>query len=399
VDLDGDGTPETIQAEKIRGQVRVVVRNARGKRVARASAPAPPGGEVAVDLAAGSLGSAGAVLEVTASSADRSCRSLWRLRSGKLQPVPVRASAGPLPPCEAREGWTARFEREAEDAPARYVRERTRPTPRGPHKETQIYRFAGFELEPVESRAEIGGVTIPDWYDAILYPRPAIDALFERFDLAPLRQLPRLTIAADRAGGTFALRFHGGGADTELPVRASSPGSEGATVLRVDGAGAPVDVVVRVAKGVPYEILVRGLAERLDGLYAPVSRIQDGAFRVYPNAAAELSANGLPGAWTIDGGPTVTIAPAPGALDRILFDRESFALDVDRAPAGLDVLLVPEDGKAPSWALDLRGPHAVLRVPVRCPSWPSPAEPDAAVCEGTGTGETLRRLGARINLR
>jgi hypothetical protein len=63
------------------------------------------------------------------------------------------------------------------------------------------------------------------------------------------------------------------------------------------------------------------------------------------------------------------------------------------------VLLVPEREKAPSWALDLRGPHAVLRVPVRCPSWPSPAEAGKAVCEEAGAAETLRRLGARINLR
>ena len=69
-------------------------------------------------------------------------------------------------------------------------------------------------------------------------------------------------------------------------------------------------------------------------------------------------------------------------------------MDVDRAPSGRDVLLVAEREKAPSWALDLRGPHAVLRVPVRCP-----AQAGEAPCEETGAAETLRRLGARINLR
>jgi hypothetical protein len=394
VDLDGDGAPETIEAEKARSGVRILVRNARGRRVASASAPAPRGGEVAVDLASGSLGSAGAILEVVASSAAETCRSLWRLRSGKLQALPVRSAAGPLPSCGAREGWTARFDQEAQDKPARYVRERTRETPRGAHRETQVFQFSGFQLDLAESRGEIGGVAIPDWYDAVFYPRPAIDALFERFDFAPLRELPQLSIDADPAGGTFSLRFHGGGADTDLPVRASSPGPEGATLLRVDGPSGPVDIAVRVAKQVPYEILVRGIADRLDGLYAPVSRIQDGAFRVYPNAAAELSANGLPGTWSVDGRQIVTIAAASGALDRVLVDGQPFAVDVDRAPSGRDVLLVPEREKALSWALDLRGPHAVLRVPVRCP-----AQSGEAPCEETGAGETLRRLGARINLR
>ena len=66
-----------------------------------------------------------------------------------------------------------------------------------------------------------------------------------------------------------------------------------------------------------------------------------------------LSADGLPGTWSIDAQRTITIAAAPGSLDRIQVDRESFAVDLDRAPAGLDVLLVPEHEKAPSWALDL----------------------------------------------
>ncbi|MFN2387143.1 MAG: hypothetical protein ABR576_12820 [Thermoanaerobaculia bacterium] len=399
VDLDGDGRLETVEAEKVRVRVRVLVRDARGRRVASAAAPAPSDGQAAVSVTAGELGSAGALLEVTASSPSQVCRSFWRMRSGKLQALPIRSPAGPLSSCEARSEWTTRFERDAADTPARYLRERTRVTSRGEHKETQVFRFAGFHLELVESRGEIAGVSIPDWYDALFYPQAAIEALFERFDLTPLRQLPRLSVHADLSDGAFSLRFYDGGAEIELPVRSSSPGPEGSTLLRVDGPGEPVEVAVRLAGDVPYEIVVRGLSERLDGLYAPVSRIQKGAFRVYPNAAAELTANGLPGTWSTEARQTVTIAAAPGALDRIQVDRQSFAVDLDRAPAGLDVLLVPEREQAPSWALDLRGPHAVLRVPVRCPAWPSRGEPSKARCEGTGPGETLRRLGARIDLR
>lgn len=404
VDLDGDGTPEAVQAERSRAQVRVTVRDARGKRIANVSAPAPREGAVGVSLAAGVLGSAGALLEVAASSSAETCRSIWRLRSGKLETLPVRLPAGPLSTCGPSEEWSARFERDAEDKPARYLRERSRATPRGTHKETQIFQFSGFQLDLAESRGEIDGVSIPDWYDAVFYPRPAIEALFERFDFTPLRQLPQLSIEADAARGAFSLRFHDAGKETVLPVRASSPGPENSTLLRVDGSMEPVDVAVRLTRDVPWEIEVRGLSERLDGTYVPVSRIENGALRVYPNAASELSANGLPGTWSIDARQTVTIAAAPGALDRIQVDRESFAVDLDRAPAGLDVLLVPEH-KAPSWALDLRGPHAVLRVPVRCSAWRSPAGPgdqpiaNRPACEGTGPGVTWRRVGARINLR
>ena len=375
----------------------MTVRDARGRRVANAAAPAPRERDVAVSLAAGVLGSAGALLEVAASSPAETCRSVWRLRSGKLDRLPIRSAAGPLPSCGPREEWTARFERDAEDKPARYLRERSRATPRGTHKETQVFQFSGFQLDLAESRGAIDGIAIPDWYDAVFYPRPAIEALFERFDFTPLRQLPQLSIDADPARGAFSLRFHDGRKETVLPVRASSPGPENAILLRVDGAKEPVDVAVRLTRDVPWEIEVRGLSERLDGTYAPVSRVQKGALRVYPNAASELSANGLPGTWSIDAQRTITIAAAPGSLDRIQVDRESFAVDLDRAPAGLDVLLVPEHEKAPSWALDLRGPHAVLRVPVRCSAWPSP--PDEAPCEAAGPAVTLRRLGARINLR
>jgi len=339
----------------------------------------------------GRLGSVGSLVEVAASSPAMECRSVWRLRGGKLQPVAIHAPAGPLPACASAGEWTARFEQREKDAPALYVRERTRQTPRGAHRESHAYRFSGFQLDLARVSADVGGVDIPDWNDATLYPRPAVEALFERFDLAPLRTMPRLSIDADQARGAFSLRFLGA-REVELPVRGSVRGPEGIT-LSVDGEAGPLDVLVRLARDVPYEVEIRGLGS-LDHLYVPVARIQDGAFRVYPDAASEVASVLLPGTWTTESRQTATIAAAPGALGRIQFDGQSFSIDVDRAPEGMDVLLLSDEGKKPVWGIDLRGPHAFVRMPVRCASWPSPPS-----CSGAAAGETWRRIGARMNLR
>lgn len=368
--------------------------SARGKRLAAVSPPAPRGGAATVTLQAGTLGSAGALVEVAAASAAEDCRSLWRLRAGKLHPVPIQTPGGPLRACGVPGEWTTRFERPADDVPATYVRERTRQSSRGPHRETHAFRFSGFQLDLARVTADVGGMAIPDWNDAVLYPRPSVEALFERFDLAPLRTLPRLSINADQGRGVFSLRFREETGVTEIPVRSTSPGPENAVTLSVDGEKGPIAILVRLSRDIPYEVEIRGLSRRLDHLYVPVSRIQEGAFRIYPDAAAELGSNGLPGTWTSDASRTFTIVAAPGALGRIRLDAEAFLVDVERAPDGMDVLLVPEPEKPPEWALDLRGPHSFVRVPVKCASWPA-----ERTCFGTGAGEVWRRVGARINLR
>ena len=62
VDLDGDGTPETVTAAASRGDVRLEVRDAGGKKLGNAKAPAPVGDVVQVALTSGVLGSPGVVL-------------------------------------------------------------------------------------------------------------------------------------------------------------------------------------------------------------------------------------------------------------------------------------------------------------------------------------------------
>ena len=112
-DLDGDGTAETVTASASKKGIRVEVRDARGKRVAEAVAPSPAGAVVPFTLTTAPIGSSGSLLEVAAATDSSECVSVWRLRDGALNRVPIRDASGqPLPDCGAP-GWTWRWESEA----------------------------------------------------------------------------------------------------------------------------------------------------------------------------------------------------------------------------------------------------------------------------------------------
>src|SRR5262249_10022568 len=180
VDLDGDGREEVVSAEGRRGVVRLAVRGADGARIAEAKAPAPAGDVVRVELSSGSLGSAGALVEVDAATDAARCVSVWRLRNGGLERVPMRDERGKeLPDCAPPGGWTYRFERESGDRPSMLVRERTESTPQGPLHVREVFAFAGFSLDADSRRStrEIAGVAIPRWYDAVLYSTEALSVL------------------------------------------------------------------------------------------------------------------------------------------------------------------------------------------------------------------------------
>jgi hypothetical protein len=89
VDLDGDGVSETVSATLHGKKVRIEVRDASGQRRARAEAAAPESGAAQIALTTGSLGSAGALLEVSVSTPVRQCRTIFRLRQKELSPVPI----------------------------------------------------------------------------------------------------------------------------------------------------------------------------------------------------------------------------------------------------------------------------------------------------------------------
>src|SRR5262249_39930080 len=121
VDLDGRGSLEMVTAEARSKRVRIDVKNSDGKRVARAAAPAPEGGPPTIELTTGSLGSAGALLEVSATAGGNECKTIWRLRGGELLRLPLVGSHGPLPDCSPAEGWIDRWQKSRDDAPADYV--------------------------------------------------------------------------------------------------------------------------------------------------------------------------------------------------------------------------------------------------------------------------------------
>jgi hypothetical protein len=176
-------------------KVRLEVRDSRGKLLAESLVPAPGGNNPRVTITAGSLGSAGSLLEVAAAAAETECRSVWRYRDGRLSQTPVLASAGRLPDCGSPE-WSYRWERPSEDAPAFYTRERSRSRPNGDFRQVEAFRYAGFRLEadPGRTSALINGVAIPAWRDTILYRRAAVEQLGTRFDLSPFQSQARLRV-------------------------------------------------------------------------------------------------------------------------------------------------------------------------------------------------------------
>src|SRR5262249_9755353 len=130
----------------------------------------------------------------------------WRYRDRTLSPVPVAGRLGPLLECGRPEGWKYGWET-SENAPAEYVRERTRTVADGSHYQKESYRYTGFrtEFDPARSTAQINGVNIPSWSTATLYPRTAVERVTQRYDLSLLRQSPRLRFETDPEKGVFAV--------------------------------------------------------------------------------------------------------------------------------------------------------------------------------------------------
>jgi hypothetical protein len=399
-DLDGGGTPETVTAAKRGKRVRLEVLDARGQRLARAEAPSPGSGLSRITLDTGSLGSAGALVQVVAvsSSGDLECRSLWRYRDGTLSRAPVIGAAGPLPDCGKAGDWTYGWERSQPDAPAVYVREQTRATPDGAFHQKQIYRYAGFrvEFDADHSAAEIGGVTIPTWSTATFYPRPALEGLGKRFDLSALRKAPRLRFETNRQKGVFAAMLERSGSSQRLLVTAAAAGQEKNEMdLTITSGEKTGQAIVRLGsdRSTPLEVLVRGFGEDLAPAFAPVTRFTGSSLEVYETAEQELAVGGLLGTWDAPNGERLEIALVSPSPTVVRVGGSEFVLNIESAPSGADALLVPRKGSTPTLALSLRGPDAFTRVKVSCTT-ASPGTPPT--CRSEGASQVFHRLGSSM---
>ena len=398
-DLDGDGKVETATAH-VRGKtIRLEIADASGKRLASADAPAPDGAtDASIRLQGGSLGSPGALLEVAGDGSGHECRSVWRFHDKALARLPLRRGTASQADCSASEGWTTKWEKPAENAPAVYVRERTRETPGGRHHEKEVFAFTGFalELDPSRGAAEIAGVEIPAWNDAILYTKPALDTLVSRFDLSPFRAAPRLRIQADRSSGLFAFHLSDRQGTLDLPVTANAAAAEpNERDLTLGTDKGPLTIRAAVRGGIVWEVRMTGLSARWDALYVPASRFTGGAFEIYARAEDEIATDYLAGLWASEKGEQLALNLVPGVLGALEMRRASVDVLLDPVPSGTDVLLVPRDGSPPAWGLALRGGNGLARLPVRC------GGRDAGVwrCETIGPAQPFHRVGGRMNAR
>ncbi len=396
-DLDGQGAVLTATTVARGGEVHLEIRDAGGRLLAESLIPTPAAARPWVALTSGSLGSAGALLEATAAGGGVECRSLWRYRDGKLSRAPVLGTPGPLPDCGPPE-WEYRWERPSAEAPALYTRERSRRRSNGVFREVESFRYAGFRLEidPASSSTSINGVLIPGWRDAILYPRPLLERLLSRFDLSPFRSQPRLRLFADRADGIFELRLEESARRRSLPITAAVAG-EGKleTLLTAGTPGARIRVIVSHDGSVPVEADLKGLGDGLDQVYLPVTRQRGSGLRVYGSAEEELAEEYLPGTWD-DGKEQIAVILVSSSPPRLRFGPSEVLPALAGAPPGVDALLVPRDGSPPDLGILLRGPGALVEVPVRCVPG---GEAGAWRCEAGRPGPTLRRVGSRVNVR
>ncbi len=394
-DLDGQGDVEIATAAASGRRVRLEVRDARGKLLAETAIPEPGGSEPRVTLTAGSLGSAGTLLEAAAAAPGKTCRTLWRYRDGRLRQIPIVGPGGPLPDCDS--DWSSRWEKPAEDAPAEYVRERSRRRPNGLLRQIEAFRWVGFrlELDPERSRSEINGIEIPAWHGVTLYPATALERLSSRFDLSPFRTQPRLEFLADRAEGLFELRIEGADGEERLPVTAAQPGEEKRERILVAGPGTRVRVLLSSDGAAPLEARVQEDENRPVRLYLALARQTEEGLRVYASVEQELAQEYLPGAWATEK-ETLPVALVSASPPLLRFGNSEVSLTVVGAPRGVDALLLPKDGSLPSAGILLQGPNALSRVPVRCKPAAGAAPPR---CEAAGPGQTFRRVGARLNVR
>ena len=398
-DFSGEAAHETITAIVKGAAARLEARDASGKRIGKdADVPVPGDGRPEIALSAGSIGSAGALLEVRASRGDSVCRSVWRLHDGALNRLPIYAASegdkDALPDCDAG-GWTSRWD-ESRNEPARYVRERTRAVAQGKFRESLVYTFRGFEmrLDPAKSTAEINGVAIPLWVETTLYSKDGLEGLARRYALSGIAKGARLRFQTDRDGGAFAAILSDAQGELRLPVVEAKPlgadEDEKGLTLSAGGDGPKATLRVTVAGGkAPKDATVRG-AGRFDGGYSSIIRWQDRQIQVFATAEQELAMEYLPGAWTTEARERVIVTPAKGPASVRLGDAD-FDVRFAGAPAGTDLLLAPSGGGSSAWALKLAGPDAFLRVPVQC-------GPDGD-CRAAGDGKTFRRIGSQLNNR
>ncbi len=397
-DLDGDGATERVTAEPARGSIRLQVRDASGRKLADAKAPSPGGDVVPLSLTSGPLGSAGALVEVVAATDAMECRTFWRYRDGALTSLPLKDAAGQnVPACAAPAGWTSHWEAASGGRSAAWVRERTETAAGGPLQFVEAYAFAGFSLDfdSERSATRIAGVPIPAWYAATFYSRAALEILYSRFRLEAMRAEPTLRIDADRRRGVFALRFAGPRGELVAPIDSYAVSAEGAALgARVEDR--TVRALVRFAAGatVPLAIAVEGLGPDWDRSYSPAGTWRGGARRVFPSAADELAAQDLAGAWSDAGGKFHQFAIEGEPPYRLRSGDSSWTVVLDGAVAPFDALLLPAGKPAGrAWGLVLEGGNRIDRVPVACSG-----EPPNPPCRAEGERETLRRLGARINV-
>ncbi|MET0620289.1 MAG: hypothetical protein ABW056_08410 [Thermoanaerobaculia bacterium] len=397
-DLDGDGASETVTAVPSRGSVRLEVRDAAGRALADATAAAPAGSVVPVTLTSGPLGSAGALIEVVAATDAMECRTIWRYRGGQLSPMPIRGPSGQaLPACAAPTGWIASWVREGDGRPAAWIREKTQKVDAGTLRMREAYGFAGFSLDfdAARSSADVAGVPIPSWYPATLYSRNALETLYSRYRLAEMRAEPTLRIEADRARGVFALRFTGPEGTLVAPVEAYAVGGGSATLgARAGERTAQVAIRLSGDGSIPYEVRVEGLGPQWDRAYSPAGAWRGAGRQVFLGAEDELASEDLVGIWADPGGRTTPIALEGEPPYRIRVGKESYSIDLGGAAPPFDALLIPLDAGGRPWGIVLKGQNSLERTAIACSGKP-PRPP----CRADGAPETLRRTGARINVR
>jgi hypothetical protein len=344
-------------------------------------------------LATGSLGSAGALLEVAfPRRPGTTCRQIFRFRETSLSALPLRGPAGVLPECDDA-AWVSRWERPASDAPALWVRERSRATADGPERDVEAYAFAGFDLAivPERSRHEIRGVAIPPWPDPVYYPRSELlETLFPRTDVARLRSRPRVRIVASQLEHRFELRVLARGEEHVFPICRAARTGEDEVLLTGEASGRTLRARVKLGgteEKSPVEAAVQGLGPEVDGFYVPVLRFREGGFELYPTAEDELALS-LPGNWSGPGAATTSVSVISAFPAVLRFAGREVTLSIDRAPDGTDLLLVPTDGSRPDTALRWMGPDRIARIPVTC-------ETDHG-CRVSGQPEPLRHVGSRM---
>jgi len=391
-DFDGDGREETAVAAPARGNVRLEIRS-DGRRVADAKAPSPPGDVVRVELSAGGIGSAGALLLVTASTDASECVSVWRYRAASLTRLPLRADGAATPDCAPAGTWTYRWESPGEGRPSEIVRERLEKTAQGERRVKEAFAFAGFSLDadPALSSRTIRGVEIPGWPPAVLYTTAALDALYQRYDLARMRAEPTLEVVADRERGLFTLQFTSPSGSLQALVEGRTR-DRNRELLTARAGEKTVQASVQfggAANATPVQVAISGLGAPFDGVYGPAGSYHGRAQHVWTNADDEIAA-GLVGTWANDSGAETSLALDGQSSSRLRSGSDVYTVDRARAERPVDVILVPAGGAGRPWGITLRGANSLERVPVACGAPEGP-------CRSNGAAERLRRLGARAN--